>query len=224
MNFIDAATQREFADTATGDERGRVEVEPLTNYLATRVRRDVGQRAGFGVLTTLVNRNLNDPALEAQLPGSALVVGGDGHLFLTSKRDYVVAGSFSGSRVAGSDTSMLRLQRSSARYFQRPDATHLSYNPARHVALGLEPADRLQQEQRERPAQRVVLGGEPRLRGERRRLHDQRGPDGQARGAGVDEADARSAQPAAGNWSSRSGTPGTSPATRWGTATSRRST
>ncbi len=130
VNFIDAATQREFADTATGDERGRVEVEPLTNYLATRVRRDVGQRAGFGMLTTLVNRNLGDPALSAQLPGSALVVGGDGHLFLTGKRDYVVAGSFSGSRVAGSDTSMLRLQRSSARYYQRPDATHLPYNPA----------------------------------------------------------------------------------------------
>ncbi len=130
VNFIDAATQREFADTATGDERGRVEVEPLTNYLAARVRRDVSQQAGFGVLTTLVNRNLNDPALSAQLPGSAFVVGGDAHLFLTSKRDYVVAGSFSGSRVTGSDTSMLRLQRASARYFQRPDATHLSYNPA----------------------------------------------------------------------------------------------
>jgi hypothetical protein len=129
VNFIDAATQREFADTATGDERGRVEVEPLTNYLATRVRRDVGQRAGFGMLATAVNRDLSDPALNAQLAGSALVVGGDGHLFLTSKRDYVVAGSFSGSRVAGSDSSMLRLQRSSARYFQRPDATHLSYNP-----------------------------------------------------------------------------------------------
>jgi hypothetical protein len=130
VNFIDAATQREFADTATGDERGRVEAEPLTNYLATRVRRDVGQRAGFGLLTTLVNRNLSDPALNAQLAGSALVVGGDGHLFLTSKRDYVVAGSFSGSRVTGSDASMLRLQRASARYFQRPDATHLAYNPA----------------------------------------------------------------------------------------------
>ncbi len=130
VNFIDAATQREFADTATGDERGSVEVEPLSNYLAARVRRDVGQRAGFGVLTTLVNRDLSDAALSAQIPGSALVVGGDGHLFLTSKRDYVVAGSFSGSRVAGSDTSMLRLQRSSARYYQRPDATHLPYNPA----------------------------------------------------------------------------------------------
>jgi hypothetical protein len=130
VNFIDAATQREFADTATGDERGSVQVEPLTNYLATRVRRDVGQRAGFGVLTTLVNRDLSDPGLSAQLPGSAVVVGGDGHLFLTSKRDYVVAGSFSGSRVAGSDTSMLSLQRSSARYYQRPDATHLPYNPA----------------------------------------------------------------------------------------------
>ena len=34
VNFIDAVTAREFADTATGDARGRAEVEPLTNYLA----------------------------------------------------------------------------------------------------------------------------------------------------------------------------------------------
>ncbi len=153
VNFIDAATQREFADTATGDERGRVEVEPLSNYLAARVRRDVGQRAGFGVLTTLVNRDLNDPALSAQLPGSAFVVGGDGHLFLTSKRDYVVAGSFSGSRVTGSDTAMLRLQRVvSALLSSGPTPPTFAYNPVCDVALRLEPAERLQPEQRERPA------------------------------------------------------------------------
>jgi hypothetical protein len=36
----------------------------------------------------------------------------------------VVTGSFSGSRVAGSPEAVSRLQRSSARYYQRPDATH----------------------------------------------------------------------------------------------------
>jgi hypothetical protein len=129
VNFIDAATAREFADTATGDARGRTEVEPLTNYLAMRARRDVGQRAGFGVLTTAVNRDLQTPGLTAQLPGSAFVFGGDGHWFFTDKRDYVVTGSFTGSRVAGSTDAMARLQRSSARYYQRPDATHLTFDP-----------------------------------------------------------------------------------------------
>jgi len=129
VNFIDAVTAREFADTATGASTGRTEVEPFSNYLATRARRDIGQRAGFGMLATVVNRDLGDPALNAQLPGSAFVIGGDGHLFLTSKRDYVVTGSLSTSRVAGSTTAISRLQRSSARYYQRPDATHIAFNP-----------------------------------------------------------------------------------------------
>jgi len=136
VNFIDAVTAREWADTATGTSRGRTEVEPFSNYLATRVRRDVGQRAGFGMLATAVNRDLQDPALNAQLPGSAFVIGGDGHLFLTNTRDYVVTGSLSTSRVAGSTTAISRLQRSSARYYQRPDATHLTFNPDATVLSG----------------------------------------------------------------------------------------
>ena len=130
VNFIDAATAREWARTSTGGVQGKTEVEPFSNYLAARARRDVGQRAGFGMLTTAVNRNLSDPALDSQLAGSAFVLGGDGHLFLTAKRDYVVTGSFSGSRVAGSTASIARLQRSSARYYQRPDATHIAFDPA----------------------------------------------------------------------------------------------
>jgi len=136
VNFIDAVTAREWADIATGASRGRTEVEPFSNYLATRVRRDVGQRAGFGMLATAVNRDLQDPALNAQLPGSAFVIGGDGHLFLTNKRDYVVTGSLSTSRVAGSTTAISRLQRSSARYYQRPDAAHLTFNPEATVLSG----------------------------------------------------------------------------------------
>ena len=112
------------------------------------------------MLTTAVNRNLSDPALDAQLAGSAFVLGGDGHLFLTNRsRGWYPAvleagvikhpclrwhatsararqaaerpsrlrrhGQFLGSRVAGSEASIARLQRSSARYYQRPDATHL---------------------------------------------------------------------------------------------------
>ncbi len=136
VNFIDAVTSREWADTAAGSARGRMEVEPATNYLAARAYRSVGQRAGFGMLTTAVNRNLSDDELHAQLAGSALVVGGDGHWFLSDKRDYVVTGSLSGSRVAGSADAVSRLQRSSVRYFQRPDATHLTYDPAKTSLSG----------------------------------------------------------------------------------------
>ena len=136
VNFIDAVTAREYARTSTAGIEGKTEVEPFSNYLAARVRRDVGQRAGFGMLSTLVGRSLSDPALDAQLAGRAFVFGGDGHLFLTGNRDYVVTGSVSGSHVAGSPTSVARLQRSSARYYQRPDATHVSFDPAAESLSG----------------------------------------------------------------------------------------
>ncbi len=136
VNLIDAATAREYARTSANGVEGKTEVEPFSNYLAARARRDVGQRAGFGMLTTLVSRDLSDPALDAQLPGSAFVLGGDGHLFFTGKRDYVVTGSFTGSRIAGSPASVARLQRSSARYYQRPDATHVSFDPTAESLSG----------------------------------------------------------------------------------------
>ena len=55
--------------------------------------------------------------------------GVDGHVFLDGKRDWVVSGGFSGSSVSGSQASVLRLQRSALRYYQRPDAPHVSIDP-----------------------------------------------------------------------------------------------
>jgi hypothetical protein len=135
VNFLEAATSREYARVENAGARSKVEVEPLTNYLAVRAHRDIGQRAGAGVLATAVVRDLSDPALAARLVHDAVVVGGDAHLFLNGKRDWVVTGSFSGSRVSGSEGAITRIQESSAHYFQRPDATQVSLNPnARSVA------------------------------------------------------------------------------------------
>ena len=50
-----------------------------------RVRRDVGQRAGFGMLATAVNRDLGDPALAAQLPVERRRDRRRRHLFLTGQ-------------------------------------------------------------------------------------------------------------------------------------------
>jgi hypothetical protein len=136
LNFIDAVTAREYADVALGPARRRTEVEPLTNYLATRVRRDVGQRAGFGMIATAVHRDLSDPSLADQLAGQAYMAGVDGHLFLDQGRDWVVTSGLSGSYVSGTPAAMLRLQRSSARYYQRPDAPHIAVDPAAESMQG----------------------------------------------------------------------------------------
>jgi len=136
FNLIDAVTSRESADVADGALRSRVDIEPLTNYLAARAYRTIGQRAGIGMLATLVNRRLSTDALRDRLVESAYVVGVDGHTFLNSGRDYVVTGSFSASRVSGSAAAISRLERASARYYQRPDATHLSFDPAAQALAG----------------------------------------------------------------------------------------
>ncbi len=124
MGVLNAVTAREYA-RLHGADRERAEIEPLTNYLVGRVQREVN-RVAFGMLTTMVNRDLREPALRDRLPSSSVVVGGDGHLFLDSKRDWVVNGSLAFSRIAGSPEAITYAQKASQRYFQRPDARRLN--------------------------------------------------------------------------------------------------
>ena len=129
VGVLDALTGREYARIADGPERRELEVEPLTNYFVGRAQRDFGPRAAIGFLTTATNRDLRAPGLAAQLPQRAFLGGFDGHVFLDGKRDWVVSGGLSGSSVSGSRAAVLRLQRASQRYYQRPDAPHVSVDP-----------------------------------------------------------------------------------------------
>lgn len=124
LGLLEAITGREYA-RLDGADRGRAEIEPLTNYLVARVQREL-KRGAFGLLTTAVQRDLREPSLRAMLPASSLVLGGDGHLFLDSKRDWVITGAFSGSHLSGSTEAITRIQEASQRYFQRPDAFRLN--------------------------------------------------------------------------------------------------
>jgi hypothetical protein len=71
---------------------------------------------------TAVNRDLRDPQLAAGLVRAAYVAGLDGYLFVDASKDWVIAGRFAGSHVAGSREAVEGLQLASARYFQRPDS------------------------------------------------------------------------------------------------------
>ena len=130
VGVLEAVTGREYADVATGPARGRVEVEPLTNYFVGRTQHALGARAAIGFLGTAVLRDLQTPELQSLLVDRAFVGGVDGHVFLDRKLDWVLSGGFSGSTVAGSQASVLRLQLAPQRYYQRPDAPHVSVDPA----------------------------------------------------------------------------------------------
>jgi hypothetical protein len=130
VGMLDAVTGREFARISDGVVEGKVEVEPLTNYMVARAQGDLGSRAAIGFIGTAVNRSIDSALLETRLPQQAYVGGVDGHVFLDSRHDWVVYGGLSGSTVRGSRGAVLRLQRAEQRYYQRPDASYVTLDPA----------------------------------------------------------------------------------------------
>jgi hypothetical protein len=129
LGFLEALTGRESARVSTGGVESSVETEPLTNYLVGRAQRSLGPRASIGFIGTAVLRDPESASMEALVPDRALVAGVDGHVFLDGRRDWVVSGGLSGSTVGGSRDSILRVQRAAQRYYQRPDAPHVSVDP-----------------------------------------------------------------------------------------------
>jgi hypothetical protein len=134
-------------DAVTPEERGRyvvnaadpmlaTPVEPLTNYFAARVRRELRQgNTIVGALLTGVNRSMDDPALASLLRSNAYLAGIDlNHSW--GERNWALDASFAATRLAGSEEAIARTQRASARFYQRPDATHLTYDPARTSLTG----------------------------------------------------------------------------------------
>jgi hypothetical protein len=106
-------------------EERRHEVEPGANYFAGRVRREM--RAGqtmFGAQVTAVNRLLDGSPLESRLH-SAAYTGGIDFSHQWANRIWEVQAYVSPSYVAGSEDALIATQRTSSRYFQRPDDDRL---------------------------------------------------------------------------------------------------
>ena len=130
VGLMDAVTNREsarFVDGA-GDE-GRVQVEPLSNYFVGRARKDLnGGASQVGLLGTAVHRGLGDETLRSLLHRDAYL-GGVDFLHTWGNRAWSVSGYLAGSRVSGSADVIRSTQRSSGRYYQRPDADYVEVDP-----------------------------------------------------------------------------------------------
>jgi hypothetical protein len=106
-----------------GDELER-EVEPMTSYLLGRVRRTYGGgNVAVGAIGTSVVRSFGYDSLRAQLSTHAEAAGVDWSLYWKN-RAYRLMGNFAVTSVSGDSLAIDRIQRSSARYFQRPDREH----------------------------------------------------------------------------------------------------
>ncbi len=139
VGVLAAVTDREralLADTAAGT-RETLEVEPRTGYAVARLQQEMrGGAAAVGVTATALRRDLEaGSALEARMHRSAFAGGVDGSVRLGGGT-YELTGSLGLSRVEGDSVALLRTQRSSARYFQRPDAEHARLDPSRTSLSG----------------------------------------------------------------------------------------
>ncbi len=137
IGALDAVTPEEQGDYVdTLGLQHQTPVEPLTNYFVGRLRRDYRHgNTVVGALVTGVNRDLAEPALQDILHSSAWAGGVDWAAYWNGRR-WMIDGMLMGSTVNGSSTVIDGTQRSSARYYQRPDATHLHYDPARNSLSG----------------------------------------------------------------------------------------
>jgi len=139
IGILNAVTAEEFASRydAGASALDRVRVAPFTNYLVGRIQQEFGPAGSTaGLMVTSTHRDLEsgDP-LAGLLTRSAFTVSGDS-LLRFRDGEYEVGTTLGLSHVAGEMAAIARVQRSSARYFQRPDATHVRYDPARTSLTG----------------------------------------------------------------------------------------
>jgi len=135
IGVLDAVTAEERATVVDPEgARHRDVVEPLTNYGVIRVQKDFNEgQSALGAIVTAVNRRT--PVSLDDLRSAAYAGGIDArHRF--GGGNWEVTGHLLGSYVTGSTEAIRATQESSARYFQRPDADHLEFDPERTRLLG----------------------------------------------------------------------------------------
>ncbi len=127
LGLIEAVTAEETAryrDSGTGAD-GDFVVEPASNYLVARGRRDLRNgESAIGFMVTAANRRLASPASEAMLRSGAYAGGVDfRHEF--ADRSWALRGTAAWSHIRGTPEALERVQRAGNHFFQRPDAEHL---------------------------------------------------------------------------------------------------
>ncbi len=116
----------------------RVTVEPQTEYAVVRLQQELGRQAStVGGMFTAMRREMDGRAnLSNALTREAYSGGIDWRVRFQQGR-YAISGWTGFSYIAGDSLALARVQRSSAHYFQRPDAEHLDYDTSRGSLAGL---------------------------------------------------------------------------------------
>ncbi len=139
IGALAALTAPEYA-TFIGGNAGRQHeelVEPLTLYGIVRAQQELDRDASTaGAMLTVVQRDMPDHDTPVMWLASRAVAGGADWSLRFRSGEYVLGGFAGFSAVEGGREAMLRLQRSSARYYQRPDRRTLRVDDARTSLAG----------------------------------------------------------------------------------------
>jgi hypothetical protein len=120
LGFVEAMTAEEKAEIDTLGGRKFETVEPLTNYLVGRVQKDINDgKTIIGGIFTSTNRDL-DANLSDFMHKAAYTGGADFTQYFKDK-NWMFNLNAAFSVVEGTKKALENTQRSSARYFQRPD-------------------------------------------------------------------------------------------------------
>ncbi len=137
IGILNAYTLKESANFTVnqgptiGETEGNYTVEPATNYLVARVKKDLNEgNTVAGGFISAVNRDINGTYFNEYLRSSAYLTGLDfEHNW--NDREYVVSGTFSVSQLNGSKEAISRAQLAPQRYYQRLDSDNLNVDPSK---------------------------------------------------------------------------------------------
>ncbi len=134
-----AVTAREWARTYDSGTKttSKVKVEPPTGYGVMRLQQEFGEDAStVGIILTGVGRDLaKGEPLAGELRRQAYSGGADWNLRFDGGA-YELTGYAGFSDIRGDSAAILKAQRSSARYFQRPDVDYVTLDPTRTSLSG----------------------------------------------------------------------------------------
>lgn len=136
LTAVTAEESAEFYDPEE-DAFGRTRVEPAAGWLVLRGLQELGTANNtLGLAFTGVRRDLSagDP-LAAELNREAYAGGADLQLQFDGGLTQLVV-DVQGSHITGTPDAIARVQRFSSHYFQRPDAEHVAFEPARTSMTG----------------------------------------------------------------------------------------
>jgi hypothetical protein len=135
VGIMDAITSRENATLAQYGINNEKVVEPFTNYFLGRIKKDFNEGATtVGGMLTNTYRDIQEPHLE--FLNRNATTGGFDFEHQWKNRSYYVQLTTTFSHIQGTPEALLDAQTSSRRYFQRPDADHVTVDSSRTSMMG----------------------------------------------------------------------------------------